>query len=209
MVRSAAWPGSGQWPWGTTPARRPADLLGRPSWSVPWGVVSYSPCPRLPARVRVCGVCGSMALVHRWYALRAWVWCEGVCAVSVAPWLSSTVGVLCVQVRGGRVCVQCTWLPGYRSPLVCMCCVRVCAVSITPSLSFKTCVHVCDVRARVFFMPAVLWASRFRCVWRVCVSCFFCVCFIFAFCFFKEKNQFSVGVPEKKRKEKVSTHTLI
>ena len=69
LVPDAAWPGSGQWPWGTVPAAGPVGRLGRPSASDPWGVV--------------CGVLGLLAPVHRCARL---VRCFA-CAVSWATWL--------------------------------------------------------------------------------------------------------------------------
>ena len=83
MVPDAAWPGSDQWPWSTTPAPGPLGRLGRPRASNPWRVGSFlslgrptcvrcpgplgscSPvCPRGLLRC-VCGVLGHLALVHR------------------------------------------------------------------------------------------------------------------------------------------------
>ena len=104
MVPDAAWPGSDQWPWSTTPATGPVGRLGRPSASDPWGVGSFlslgrptcvqcpgplgscSPvCPR-GLLCCVCGVLGHLAPVHRC----ARSVCCVVCAVSLATWLPFT-----------------------------------------------------------------------------------------------------------------------
>ena len=101
MVPDAAWPGSDQWPWNTTPPTGPVGRLGRPSASDPWGVGSSlslgrptcvqcpgplgscSPvCPR-GLLCCVCGVLGHLAPVHR----SARSVCCIACAVSWATWL--------------------------------------------------------------------------------------------------------------------------
>ena len=43
IVPDAAWPGSDQWPWGTTPAAGPFGRLGRLNAPDQWGVVCCLP----------------------------------------------------------------------------------------------------------------------------------------------------------------------
>ena len=114
----AAWPGSGQWPWGTAPAAGPVGRLGRPSAPDPWGVGSFPSLGR-PTCARVCGVLGDLAPVHRCTRLVPCV----ACTVSWATWLLFT-GVLaqCVALR-----VRCPGPLGSCSPvcplglLCCLC----------------------------------------------------------------------------------------
>ena len=65
MVPDAALPGSDQWPWSTNPATGPAGQLGLPSASDPGGVVRCALSLCRPRCVRVCGVLGHLAPVHR------------------------------------------------------------------------------------------------------------------------------------------------
>ena len=136
MVPDAAWPGSDQWPWSTAPATGPVGRLGRPSVST-HGVLVLS-CPS--AALRVCGVLGHLAPVHRcarsvrcvasavsWATLAlvhrcARVVCCVASAVSWATWLLFTgAPARCVVLRVG-----CPRPLGSRSP-VCplgvLCCV--------------------------------------------------------------------------------------
>ena len=95
MVPDAAWPGSDQGPWGTTPAAGPRGRLGCPSASNSWGVVccGLSICCR--TCVRACGVC-SVCCVACAFSLATWLLFTGVrarcavCAVSLATWLLFT-----------------------------------------------------------------------------------------------------------------------
>ena len=64
MVRDAAWPGSGQCPWGTAPAAGPVGRLGGPSASDPLGVGSFLSLGRRTC-ARVCDVLGHLAPVRR------------------------------------------------------------------------------------------------------------------------------------------------
>ena len=65
MVPDGAWSGTDQRPWSTAPATGSLGRLGCTSTSDPWGVV-YCALLRCPPRcVRVCGVPGPLALVHR------------------------------------------------------------------------------------------------------------------------------------------------
>ena len=103
--------------------------------------------PWFPRWVRVCGVHGSLALVHRCCVVLACVWCVSTCAVSLAPWLLFTVcGVVGVlyACTGGR----CPWIHGSRSRLVCYGCMS--AVSMAPWLSFTACVGWCACVVPVF-----------------------------------------------------------
>ena len=58
MVPDAAWPGSDQWPWNTTPATGPVSRLGRPSASDPRAVGSFLSLSR-PTCVQCPGPLGS------------------------------------------------------------------------------------------------------------------------------------------------------
>ena len=147
MVPDAAWPGSDQQPWSTAPATGPVGRLGRPLCRT-HGVLVLS-CP--PAALRVCGVLGHLAPVHRC--------ARSVCcvarAVSWASWLLFTgVPARCVVSR-----VRCPGPPGPCSPvcplgvLCCVCgvlgllapvhqcarsvCCVACAVSLAPWLLFN------------------------------------------------------------------------
>ena len=164
MIPDAAWLGSDQWPWSTTPATGPRGRLGRPSVSDPWGVGSFlslrrptcvrcpgplgscSPVCLLGALRCVCGVQGHLAPVHR--CARAV--CRVACAVSWATWLLFT-GVLAsfVVLR-----VRCLGPLGSCSPvrpLGVLCCVRVVLGHLAP-------VHRC-VRLVCCFVCAVSWAT--------------------------------------------------
>ena len=85
MVPDAAWPGSDQRPWGTSPAAGPVGRLGRPSAPDPWGVGSFLSLGR-PTCARVCGVLGHLAPVHRCARLVR----RFACAVFWATWLLFT-----------------------------------------------------------------------------------------------------------------------
>ena len=86
MVPDAARPGSDQRPWGTAPAAGPVARLGRPSEPDPWGLACCHPSLSHPWCVRVCGVLGHLAPVHRCARSVFSV----VCAVSLATWLLFT-----------------------------------------------------------------------------------------------------------------------
>ena len=95
MVLDAAWPGSDQRPWGTTPAAGPVGQLGHPSAPDPWGAGSVLSLGR-PTCASVCGVLGHLAPVHR--CARS-VRCFA-CAVSWAPLLLFTgAPARCVVLR--------------------------------------------------------------------------------------------------------------
>ena len=65
MVPDADWPRSDQWPWSTAPATGPAGRLGRASVSDPGGVVCCALSLCCPWCVRLWGVLGNLAPVHR------------------------------------------------------------------------------------------------------------------------------------------------
>ena len=65
MVPDAARPGSDQWHWSTASVTGPAGRLGRPSASDPGGVVRCSVSLCRSRCVRLCGVLGHLALIHR------------------------------------------------------------------------------------------------------------------------------------------------
>ena len=145
MVPDAAWPGSDQRPWGTTPAAGLVGRLGRPSAPDPWGVGSFLSLGR-PTCARLCGVLGHLVLVHRCARL---VLCFA-CAVSWAAWLLFTgVPARCVALR-----VPCPGGLGSCSPvrpLGVLCCV--CGV-----LGHLAPVHRCARSVRCFAC-AVSWAT--------------------------------------------------
>ena len=134
MVPDAAWSGSDQWPWSTAPAT--GLWFG-------WVALVLS-CPS--AALRVCGVLGHLAPVHRC----ARVVCCVASAVSWATWLLFT-GVLtrCVVLR-----VPCPGPLGFRSP-VCPLSVLCCVCGVLGHLAS---VHRCACSV-CCFACAVSWAS--------------------------------------------------
>ena len=163
MVPDAAWPGSDQWPWSTTPAPGPVDRPGRPGVSHPWGVGSFlslgrPTCARCPGPLGscspvcsrgllccVCGVLGHLAPVHRCARL---VWCV-VCAVSWATWLLFTgAPAPCVALRA-----RCPGSLGSCSP-VCLLCLLFCLCGVLGHLAP---VHRC-AGAVCCVVSAVSWA---------------------------------------------------
>ena len=128
MVPDAAWPGSDQPPWGTTPAAGQLSRLVRPSAPNQWGVGFFSRppyacrCVRCPGPLGSCSpvcslgalccvftVLGHLAPVHRCAPL---VHCVP-CAVSWATWLMFTgVHTRCLVGR-----VRCPGPPGSLSPV--------------------------------------------------------------------------------------------
>ena len=152
MVPDAAWPGSDQWPWSTSPAPGHLGRLGRPSASDPWGVGSFlslgrptcvqcpgplcscSPvCPR-GLLCCVCGVLGHLAPVHR---CARWVCCVP-CAVSWATWLLFTgAPARCVALR-----VRC---PGPLGSCSTVCLLRL-LFCLCGVLGHFAPVHRCDAR---------------------------------------------------------------
>ena len=145
MVPDAAWPGSGQRPWGTAPAAGPVGRLGRPSASDPWGVGSFLSLGR-PRCAPVCGVLGHLAPVRRC----ACSVCCVVCAVSWATWLLFTgVSARCFALR-----VRCPGPLGSFSP-VCPLGVLCCVCGVLGHLAPA---HWCT-RSMCCFACAVSWAS--------------------------------------------------
>ena len=163
MVPDAAWPGSDQWPWCTSPATGGVGRLGRPSVSDPWGVGSFlslrrptcvrcpgphgfcSPVCPLGAWRCVCSVLGHLAPVHQ--CARS-VRCFA-CAVSWATWLLFT-GVpawfVAFRVRCPGPLDSCSPV----RPLSVLCCVWGVLGLLAP-------VHRC-VRPLCCFACAVFWA---------------------------------------------------
>ena len=162
MVPDAAWPGSDQWPWSTSPATGPVGRLGRPSVSDPWGVGyflylgrptcvrcpgplgSSSPVCPLGALHCVCGVLGHLAPVH---------WCARSvrcfpCAVSWATWLLFTgmpAWFVALRLRCPGTLSSCSPL----CPLGVLCCVLGVLGHLAP-------VHRC-ARSMCCFVCAVSW----------------------------------------------------
>ena len=176
MVPDAAWPGSDQWPWSTTPAPGPVGQPGRPGVSNPWGVGSFLSlvppmCARSPGPLgscspvcscgllcRVCGVLGHLTPVHR--CARS-VWCVA-CAVSWASWLLfAGVPAPCVALRA-----RCPGSLGSCSP-VCplgvLCCV--CGVLGPLAPAHRCARSVCCVACAVSWATWLLFTSALaRCV---------------------------------------------
>ena len=182
MVPDAAWSGSDQWPWSTTPATGPVGQLGRPSVSDPWVLVLSCPSAR-PTCVRcpwplgscspvcprgllccVCGVLGHLAPVHRC----ARSVCCVACAVSWATWLSFTGAPAgCVVLR-----VRCPGPPGSCSPvrplgvLLCVCGVLGLLAPVHRCACSVCCV-ACAVSWAIWLLftgePAQCVALRVRC----------------------------------------------
>ena len=145
MVPDAAWPGSDQQPWGTTPAAGPVGRLGSPSAPDPWGVGSFLSLGR-PTCARVCGVLGHLAPVNR--CARLLRCCA--CAVSWAAWLLFTgVPARCVVLL-----VRCPGPLGSCSP-VCPLGVLLCVCGVLGHLAP---VHRC-ARSACCVACAVSWAT--------------------------------------------------
>ena len=161
MVPDAAWPGSDQRPWGTSPAAGPVGCLGRPSAPDPSGVDSFLSLGR-PTFARVCGVLGHFAPVHRCARL---VRCFA-CAMSWATWLLlNSVPARCVVLL-----VQCAGPRGSCSP-VCPLGALLCLCGVLGHLAL---IHRCTHSVRCFAC-AVSWATWLlftgvpaRCVAYVC-----------------------------------------
>ena len=164
MVPDAAWPGSDQWPWSTTPAIGPVGRLGRPGASDPWGVGSSlslgrPTCVQCPGPLGscspvctrgmlccVCGVLGQLAPVHQC----ARSLCCVVRAVSWPTWPPFTdVPAGCVVLR-----VRCPGQPGSCSP-VCPLGVLLCVCGVLGHLAP---VHRC-ARSVGSVVCAVSWAT--------------------------------------------------
>ena len=106
MVPGAAWPGSDQQPWRTTPAAGPVGRLRRPSAPDPWGVICCFPSFDRPTCARVWSVLGSLAPVH----LCGRMVCS-VCSVCGVLALLAPVRRCAHSVRSGACVVSCaTWL---------------------------------------------------------------------------------------------------
>ena len=191
MVRDAAWPDSDQWPWSTAPATCPADRLGCPSASDPWGVVFCALSLCCPRCVPGCGV-RSVPCVACAVYLTTWLLFTGVPARGVVlrvprPWPLGSCSPVCTF---GLLCVHRPWLLGSCSPLwplgvlccVCgvvghlgpaqqcgpsVCCVT-CAVSLATWLLF-TSVHA---PSAVCAVSLATWLLYFPCASTVCcVAC--------------------------------------
>ena len=96
MVPDAAWPGSDQRPWSTTPATGPVGRLGRPSASDPGGVsrgVLSLCCPRCMC---VCGVLAHVAPVHQCVGCVRCACAAGGCVLLPPPLIFFSFFLLCI-----------------------------------------------------------------------------------------------------------------
>ena len=158
MVPSAAWPGSGRWPSGTTRATGPGGQLGRPGVSDAWGVVCHSLYLCLPGCARVHGVRGSLALIHRGGG--------AVCMHGVHGSLALFHRLCVVLVCHVCVCVCARAVSlalVHRLCTVLVCRAHVCAVTLAPWRFFTLCCSLV-----IHLLPVAV------CFWLI--SSFFSIC---------------------------------